>query len=140
MDRVRLLNVPYEWVESDKSLIRLYSLEDLVIFPRQFYLIKFGDMEYNIDSNVIGVPFKDREVRTELSLYYPEGSFSWRGGSELQLAVKNTFNTNLTILKGQMLAKVKFMTEQYFNLMKRHDNSDKGLRSAPIKIELRYES
>lgn len=96
-------------------------------------------MKYNCDSNVVGVPFKDKEITHGLILYHPEDSFSWRGGGQVQLATKNELNSAIVIEDGELISKVRFMTTQFYELVRRHDNSDKGLRSAFIKIELRYE-
>lgn len=141
MNSVRLLNTPnILWVLSDRSCLKLYSLEEYIIQPKQMYIFKFKDMQYNCDSNVIGIPFKDKEVRHSLSLYNPEGTFAWRGGGEAFLATKNISLYPVNIKKGTLLGKINFMTTQFFELMRLHDNSDRGLRSAHIKIELRYDN
>ena len=138
MIRVRIFDMPDNtWVSESTSRIKLYAQEFYAILPGQMRKIYFGKMKYEFNEQVVGVPYFDTRINRNLKLYYPEGSFKWRGNKVATVALENTSKTStITIGLGQYICSIYLMTTQFFNLMSRHDNSDKGLRSAQIKIEL----
>lgn len=137
MFSIKLFNTPdINWVLNDRNCIKLFALKD-IIFTGNVKKVYFDGFRYDFSNDVIGVPFKDKEVKHSALLYHPESSFRWRGAREASISLINPDTSNhLTIPQGSLLCKINLMSIQFFNLMSRHDNSDKGLRSTQIKIEL----
>lgn len=123
------------WELDDRNCIRLFSPNNYTLENNKVFNIRFDGLRYEFDEDVVGIPFMDKQCTGDFYLYHPEGSFRWRGAREPKLTIKSR-NAITLIPKGLLLAKVKLMSIQFFNLMKKHDNSDKGLQSASIKIEL----
>lgn len=131
------------WNQNVENCIDLILHKEVEVKAKQFKKINTG-IRVIIPEEVVGIPFfknnlisKDR--RNGIILYHPEGSFKLNNHStEISIAVKNKTAQDM-ILNGY-LCSIRFITVQFFELMSRHDNSDKGLSSARVKIELsKYE-
>lgn len=119
-------------VHEDRSLIDLYADQDYAFKSGQVGFIHF-ECTYKFDHDVIAIPFT-RE-KNNIKLYYPKG-FKLTGEGHLNLSIDNRKGDQLLISKGQYLATLRLMTTQFYSLVCRKDGSDKGLRSAYIKIDL----
>lgn len=136
MYKVKLNSLPDKlWIDESKGIIDLYALQFEQIHTGQIKFLKFNGFSYEFDEDVIAVPFIDRSklLIPGLKLYYPK-DFKLTGNGEVRLVIDNRNQDNLFIEKGQYLATLKLITTQFFNLQNKHDGSDKGLRSAYIKI------
>lgn len=137
MYKVMLFNTPDEtWVDEAKGCINLYSLSDVVINPNQIGFLRFGKFSYAFDKDVLAIGhINKRLVNGEpIKLYYPNG-FKLTGNSNISVTVDNRGSSELHIFKGQYIATLRLMTTQFYELMRRKDGSDKGLRPAYVKIE-----
>lgn len=119
------------WVSEEKSCIDLYADKDITLKPNQIGILTFGDFRYDFGKDIVGVPFcKNRKYK----LYYPNG-FKLSGSGLVRLTIDNRGTDTISIKKGEYLSTLRLMTTQFFELMRRNDGSDRGLRSAFIKIE-----
>lgn len=137
MYRVVLTNVPSEFVKvrEERSFIDLYASKDYTFQRGQVGFISYGDCTYDFDREVLAVPFT---IDNNIRLYYPNG-FKLTGTGRLSLSIDNRKGDQLFISKGQYLATLRLMTTQFYSLVCRKDGSDKGLRSAYIKIIINNE-
>lgn len=138
MYKVKLFNTPDKtWVDESRSCINLYAIEDLTFTKGQIGFIRFGDFRYDFDEEVLALPFVSKVNNANpLRLYYPKG-FKLQKSGHISLAVdcRKISYDELCITKGAYLATLKLMTTQFYSLVSRKDGSDRGLRSAYIKIE-----
>lgn len=136
MNRVILFNTPnINWVDKNNSCINLYLLDDITIYPNEVKMIYFNGFRIKYDDETIGVPFIPTK-NEPFKLYHPLGSFISSGNKELSIAMINTSDNIINLTKGSSICKLKLMSIQYYSLMRKHNNSDKGLRSSYINIEL----
>lgn len=122
------------WSQNGENCIDLMLKNSIKLNQKQFKIIHTG-LYINLDEEVLGIPFLNRNklCNSYYDLYYPESSFKIGKSSEISIAVKNIVNHE-TILD-KYLCSIKFITVQFYELMRRHNGSDKGLRSSYIKIE-----
>lgn len=122
------------WILEGKPCIRLYALQDICILPKEVKIITFGRMSYEM-SRCIGIPYiKKQDNIHKYNIYYSEFSFGWKDKDIAKLVLYNPNSEHILISKGEYLGSVRFMSREFFSLWKRHDGSDKGLQSVPIKI------
>lgn len=134
MYSVKILGTPdINWVsQKNENVLTLQAPRDFVVYTKQVSFIEWDCLCETI--NVVGIPFFDKKVEHKLSLYYPQGTFAITGNRKLQIAFVNDTLETINIKQGCLLCYVKFETIEFFKLASRHNNSDKGLRSARIKI------
>jgi hypothetical protein len=136
MSNIKLFNTPdITWVLKDKNCIRLFAVYDLMIEPSQVITITFNDFNYICDKDVVGVPYLTKKSR-EYELYYPEGTNRWHGSDTAKVVIHNKSFNEVKFTKGDHICNINLMTVQYFDLMRKHNNSDKGLASKLINIEM----
>lgn len=136
----KFMNTPdITWVSMEKNCIRLYAVNEYNIQPGELVTIVFNDWSYEME-NVVGVPYiPHNENVHNLALYHPKGSFKLDGSGIMKVSVLNNKNHSIHITPGDFIACIKLMSIQFYNLWKKSNNSDLGLRSVPIKIELKHE-
>lgn len=141
MYECKLIGMPdINWIQVEKeNCLCLFSPRDYLILPNQMLVMDF-ECNYKLSKGVVGIPFLDKKIISisKLNLYYPNFGFKWEGKNRAQVAFINKTQERINIAENQLVCKINLMTIQYFNLMRRKDNSDKGLRSSHIKIELLY--
>lgn len=137
MYRVKLFNTPETArVLEEKNCIRLYALETITIQPTEMKVVVFGDFRYEFE-NAVGIPYiSKKDVMNGLTLYHSKGSFKWHDSDIAKVALWNPTSSPITLHAGDFIASIKLMSIQFYELWKRSNNSDRGLASVPIKIEL----
>jgi hypothetical protein len=126
------------WNQNGENCIDLNLTSTIKLAQSQFKIVH-SDIKIDLDEDVLGIPFinKNKLCNSYYDLYYPEGSFKLtRDSNKISIAIKNKINHEI-LLTGY-LCSIKFITSQFYNLMKKHDGSDKGLRSSLINIK-KYE-
>lgn len=141
MNRVKLINTPdITWVFEDKSCIKLYALEDFIVRPNEIKYVTFGEFNIIFDEETVGVSYIDRKLSIHnLKLYYPDTNYL-KLNNKTRVVIDNRGRDFVQIRKGDYISSIKLMSVQFFKLMRRHNNSDKGLASAKIKIEYEQNS
>lgn len=136
MYKVILKRMPESsWVLEGKNCIKLYAMQDIVVRPREIVPVTFNGMSYEM-INCIGIPYIKKSDGFKFTLYHTDGSFRWSGSSLAILPLTNEITEDIVVSKNSYLASVRLMSIPFFNLWKRHDRSDEGLSSCPIKIEI----
>lgn len=135
MIRVKFFNMPDNtWVLEDRNCIKLYADCEYSIKPKQVISIYISHLRYLFEG-AVGIPFIPKGAN-KLTLYHPEGLNRWHNQNNAKVVVTNLSDTNIDIKKGDFICYIKLMSIQYYNLMKKHNNSDRGLASSKVKIEL----
>ena len=133
MFKVIFSNMPDAGIILSDNGLDCYFSENVYLKPNEIKIMTFDNMSYNF-INSVGIPF--HKHRLSFSLYYPEGSFKWIDKKKASIAIINRTSQSISIEKGSYMASVKFMSLKYFEYWKKHNNSDRGLMSVPIKIEI----
>lgn len=134
MNRVKLFNTPdINWVLEDKNCIELYALNGFTIHQNEVKMIHFNDFSYEFE-DAVGVPYIPKDLN-HLTIYYPFGLSLWKDNGNAKLGVRNLTDSEILIHKGDHIANINLMSIQFFKLMRKGNNSDRGLRSCRIKIE-----
>lgn len=139
MYSVKLLGTPdINWVsQKSENVLSLQAPYNITLKYNQIGFIDFG---YELHcQECVGVPYLDKKINHKLSLYYPNGTFKLTKTCKLVIPFVNKQDYEITIQKSCLLCYVKFETLEFFKLSSRHNGSDKGLRSARIKIVLNNE-
>ena len=139
MLKIKLYNTPdINWVLEDRDRIKLYAVEDITV--QGIYQYHYPNWKFQMDKDVVGVPFLSNEITHNCKLYHPESSFAWRGIRDIKHVYITLLSKDTTIIpSGSLIACINLMSIQFYKLMIRHDGSDRGLRSRQIKIELNNE-
>lgn len=123
-------------VQEDKNRLDVYAPEGgLVVHPDQLRLWSPPETSIEVGEDTIGVCFFDRRLLDHRAILYHPEKFTI-SPSRLAVPLFNPSKIDIEIPSGGYVASISFMSVQFFNLMKAHDNSDRGLRS--IKIEFDY--
>lgn len=125
---VNIKNYNKDLINKDTASIKLIAPDNLTILPNQVKFIIYADAKYELSQDVIGYVYSNY-----YTLYAPY-KFIWKNNNFFNITIYNNTKDIISINKNDYLATVKFMTIQFFNLMRKHNNSDKGLASAKINI------
>lgn len=138
MYRVTLHRTPdISWVLDGKNCMKLYAMQDIEIQPHEIVPVTFGDMTYELE-NCIGLPYiKKCDNVLGYTLYHTDKSFMWKCSGVATLPIYNPSNKKIIIPSGTYLATVRFMSNSFYNLWKKHDRSDDGLASVQLKFVLK---
>ena len=129
----KIKNYSKDLVNEDRMTIDLIVPEDITINPNQVKFYTWPNVTYTLSQDVIGFPYSK-----SYKLYAPY-KFIWKGDNNFNIAIHNTQDKQIIIPSNTYIATIRLMSIQYFNLMRRHDNSDKNLASAPILIQIENE-
>lgn len=129
----KIKNYSKDLVNKDRMTINLIAPQDLTIEPTRVLFYEFLGVTYEFSSDVIGFPYSK-----SYKLYAPY-KFIWKDSNNFSIALHNNTDKQITIPSQTYIATIRLMSIQYFNLMRRHDNSDKNLASAPIQITIENE-
>lgn len=129
----KIKNYSKDLVNKDRMTINLIAPENLTLDPNQVKFYTWSNVTYNLSQDVIGFPY------SKLYKLYAPYKFIWKDSNNFSIALHNTEDTLITIPSQTYIATIRLMSIQYFNLMRRHDNSDKNLASAPIQIIIENE-
>lgn len=124
----KIKNYNKQLIDINEMSIKLIATEDISINPKQVKFIIYSESQYDLSKDVIGFAYSNK-----FKLYAPY-KFIWKNKNNFKLVIYNNTDNILEIKKGDYLATIKLMSIQYFNLMKKHNNSDKNLASAKINI------
>lgn len=130
-----------DWVQECKeNLLSVYCPLDLLLRPSEILPV---DIQCSYDLvDAVGIPFIPRRMAKladiKHEVYYANKTFKWMNNCpKATITIHNPTFDNISIEKGTLLCYVALMTSQYYELNRRNDNSDKGLRSAVVNIELK---
>ena len=129
----KIKNYSKDLVNKDRMAINLIVPENLTLDPNQVKFYTWPNVTYNLSQDVIGFPY------SKLYKLYAPYKFIWKYSNNFSIALHNTKDTLITIPSQTYIATIRLMSIQYFSLMRRHDNSDKNLASAPIQIIIENE-
>lgn len=129
----KIKNYNKDLVNKDRMTIDLIVPEDITIDPNQVKFYTWSNVTYNLSQDVIGFPY------SKLYKLYVPYKFIWKDSNNFSIALHNNTDKQITIPSQTYIATIRLMSIQYFNLMRRHDNSDKNLASAPIQITIEDE-
>ena len=129
----KIKNYSKDLVNKDRMTINLIAPENLTLDPNQVKFYTWSNVTYNLSQDVIGFPY------SKLYKLYAPYKFIWKDSNNFSIALHNTEDTLITIPSQTYIATIRLMSIQYFNLMRRHDNSDKNLASAKINIIIENE-
>lgn len=129
----KIKNYSKDLVNKDRMTINLIAPENLTLDPNQVKFYTWSNVTYTLSQDVIGFPY------SKLYKLYAPYKFIWKDSNNFSIALHNTEDTLITIPSQTYIATIKLMSIQYFNLMRRHDNSDKNLASAKINIIIENE-
>lgn len=125
------------WVLHGKNCIRLYAVQDILINPNQISMIEFNGMSYEFN-DCVGIPYiKKSENIHGVILYHTDNSFKWEKQGVAKIPIQNPTSNIIRIKKDEYLASVRLMSIPFYKLWKRHDNSDYGIMSVPISIDIK---
>lgn len=124
----KIKNYSKDLVNKDRMTINLIAPADIILEPSRVLFYEFPGVTYTLSQDVIGFPYSK-----SYKLYAPY-KFIWKGDNNFNIAIHNTQDKQIIISSNTYIATIRLMSIQYFNLMRRHDNSDKNLASAPIQI------
>ena len=130
----KIKNYNKDLVNKDRMTIDLIVPEDITIDPNQVKFYTWSNVTYNLSQDVIGFPY------SKLYKLYVPYKFIWKDSNNFNIAIHNTQSKQITIPSNTYVATIRLMSIQYFNLMRRHDNSDKNLASAHINIIIENDS
>ena len=126
-------NYSKDLVNKDRMTINLIAPQDIILEPSRVLFYEFPGVSYTLSQDVIGFPY------SKLYKLYAPYKFIWKNSNNFSIALHNTSQEQITISSQTYIATIRLMSIQYFNLMRRHDNSDKNLASAPIFIQIENE-
>lgn len=129
----KIKNYNKDLVNEDRMTIDLIVPEDITIDPNQVKFYTWPNVTYTLSQDVIGFPY------SKLYKLYVPYKFIWKDSNNFNIAIHNTQSKQITIPSNTYIATIRLMSIQYFNLMRRHDNSDKNLVSAKINITIENE-
>ena len=129
----KIKNYSKDLVNKDRMTINLIAPENLTLDPNQVKFYTWSNVTYTLSQDVIGFPY------SKLYKLYAPYKFIWKDSNNFSIALHNTEDTLITIPSQTYIATIRLMSIQYFNLMRRHDNSDKNLASAKINIIIENE-
>lgn len=129
----KIKNYNKDLVNKDRMTIDLIVSEDIIIDPNQVKFYIWPNVTYTLSQDTIGFPY------SKLYKLYVPYKFIWKDSNNFNIAIHNTQNKQITIPSNTYVATIRLMSIQYFNLMRRHDNSDKNLASAKINIIIENE-
>lgn len=124
----KIKNYSKDLVNKDRMTINLIAPADIILEPSRVLFYEFPGVTYTLSQDVIGFPY------SKLYKLYAPYKFIWKDSNNFSIALHNTSDKQITIPSQTYIATIRLMSIQYFNLMRRHDNSDKNLASAPIQI------
>lgn len=129
----KIKNYNKDLVNEDRMTIDLIVPEDITIDPNQVKFYTWPNVTYILSQDVIGFPY------SKLYKLYVSYKFIWKGNNNFNIAIHNKQDKQIIITSNTHIATIRLMSIQYFNLMRRHDNSDKNLASAKINITIENE-
>ena len=129
----KIKNYNKQLIDVNDMSIKLIAPEDISIKPKQVKFIIYSESQYDLSTDVVGFPYSK-----SYKLYAPY-KFIWKGDNNFNIAIHNTQDKQIIIPSNTHIATIRLMSIQYFNLMRRHDNSDKNLASAKINIIIENE-